>query len=250
VAAAMPGQSCVGRTHRNSNNNLQSPLSFTAATGLSVCLSVRPSVCPSVTSVHYLSPSRPVCLSHQSAVFLCCHQSVYLSVCLSVTSVRCLSLLPPVCLSVRLSVCHISPLSFSAATGLSICPSVCLSHQSAVFHCCHRSVSLSRYLHVFFVLVPAELHVHWLSSVLVLICSFSSSINKSFDIFNLFHPFSVHPSILSSITLARWLPVWLPQSKFSNILGFVYDIFMILLMLFNAAALVPRTRLTAQVTVL
>ena len=208
----MPGQSCVGRTHRNSNNNLQSPLSFTAATGLSVCLSVRPSVCPSVTSVHYLSPPRPVCLS--------------------------------------VSVCHISLLSFSAATSLSICPSVCLSHQSAVFHCCHRSVCLSRYLHVFFVLVPAELHVHWLSSVLILICSFSSSINKSFDIFNLFHPFSVHPSILSSITLARWLPVWLPQSKFSNILGFVYDIFMILLMLFNAAALVPRTRLTAQVTVL
>ena len=212
MAAAMPGQSCVGRTHRNSNNNLQSPLSFTAATGLSVCLSVRPSVCPSVTSVHYLSPSRPVCLS--------------------------------------VSVCHISLLSFSAATSLSICLSVCLSHQSAVFHCCHRSVCLSRCLHVFFVLVPAELHVHWLSSVLVLICSFSSSINKSFDIFNLFHPFSVHPSILSSITLARWLPVWLPQSKFSNILGFVYDIFMILLMLFNAAALVPRTRLTAQVTVL
>ena len=212
----MPGQSCVGRTHRNSNNNLQSPLSFTAATGLSLglslCLSVRPSVCPSVTSFHYLSPLRPVCLS--------------------------------------VSVCHISLLSFSAATSLCICPSVCLSHQSAVFHCCHQSVCLSRYLHVFFVLVPAELHVHWLSSVLILICSFSSSINKSFDIFNLFHPFSVHPSILSSITLARWLPVWLPRSKFSNILGFVYDIFMILLMLFNAAALVPRTRLTAQVTVL
>ena len=138
VAAAMPGQSCVGRTHRNSNNNLQSPLSFTAATGLSLGLSLCLSVCLSVHLCVHLSLQSTIFHRHDRSVCLC----------LSVTSVCCLSLLPPVCLSVRLSVCHISPLSFTAATGLSVChvtymSSLCWFLQSCMFTGYHLSLSSS-----------------------------------------------------------------------------------------------------------
>ena len=94
-------------------------LSVSPSLCLSVCLSVRLSVCPSVRPSLRLSVSPSLRPSVSLSVF----PSARLSVCPSAR----LSVCPSVRPSVRLSVCPSVRLSVCPSVRLSVCPSVCLS---------------------------------------------------------------------------------------------------------------------------
>ena len=122
---------------RNRNHSpLSEPQISERADRETACLSVYPSVRPSVSL--YVCP--PVCVSVHLSTCLSVRPSACLSACLSVSlSVRpsaclpvCLSACLSVSLSVRPSLCLPVCLSVRLSVRLSVCPSVCLSVRLSV----------------------------------------------------------------------------------------------------------------------
>ena len=135
--------SCLAFCAHNGAGNVTGGDTTTARQhSINVCLSVCPSVRPSIPLPPVQCPSASRCLSVRPYAMIAVHPSTCLSiilfVCLQVPlsvrpSVRlsvCLSVRLPVCLSVRLPVCLLMPLSACLPMPLSACPSVCPVHPS------------------------------------------------------------------------------------------------------------------------